>query len=172
MTKAVDEATLLDDQAEMCRLAGTVRLDSWTTKNGDGRVFPVTEELQAVLEGQYAEHLRLKQAGQIVPWVFFRLLAKSRGGATHPKRILSYNKAWKAACVAAGAPGRIPYDLRRTAVRNLVRAGIPERVAMRARERDSGRRCDRPASSFFETAYAFSSHGLDFCAQCAQGLKP
>jgi integrase len=81
-------------------------------------------------EAQHAEHLRLKQAGQIVPWVFFRLVGNGRGGGTQAKRILRFNKAWKAACAAAGAPGRIPHDLRRTAVRNLVRAGIPERVAM------------------------------------------
>ena len=45
--------------------------------------------------------------------------------------ITSFNKAWKIACRAAGCPGRIPHDLRRTAVRNLLRAGSPERVAMR-----------------------------------------
>ena len=46
------------------------------------------------------------------------------------KRITTFIKALRAACTKTGCPGRIPHDLRRTAVRNLVRAGIPERVAM------------------------------------------
>jgi integrase len=110
--------------------AGEVRLDVGSTKNRAGRVFPFTPELRALLEAQHAEHLGLARAGKICPWVFFRLVAKGRRGPTHPKRIRRFDKAWKAACRAAGCPGRIPHDLRRTAVRNLVRAGVPERVAM------------------------------------------
>jgi integrase len=40
-------------------------------------------------------------------------------------------KAFKAACKAAGTPGRIPHDLRRTAVRNLEHAGVPRSQAMK-----------------------------------------
>jgi integrase len=42
--------------------------------------------------------------------------------------IISCRGRW--ACLAAGLPGRIPHDFRRTAVRNLERAGIPRSVAM------------------------------------------
>jgi integrase len=111
--------------------AGEVRLDAGTTKNREGRVFPMTHDLRALLEAQHAEHERLKRAGHLCPNVFWRMVADERGGEKHPKAITSFTKAWRIACKAAGCPGRIPHDLRRTAVRNLVRAGIPERVAMR-----------------------------------------
>ncbi len=64
-------------------------------------------------------------------WVFFRMMAEGRRGPKRPQPIKAFTKAWKAACVAAGCPGRIPHDLRRTAVRNMVRRGVPERVAMK-----------------------------------------
>jgi integrase len=108
-----------------------VRLEAGTTKNGEGRVFPLTDDLRALLEAQFEAHQRLKAQGEICPWVFFRMVAEARGGAKHLTRIVSFNKAWDLACLAAGCPGRIPHDLRRTAVRNMVRRGVSERVAMR-----------------------------------------
>jgi integrase len=120
--------------------------DAGRTKNRDARVFPMTAALRTVLKAQRAEHDRLKTAGHIVPFVFVREVAEGRGGEKKPRRIVSFGKVWRAACVDAGCPGRIPHDLRRTAVRNLVRAGIPERVAMQmtATRRD---RCSSATTS-------------------------
>ena len=108
-----------------------MRLDAGSTKNGEGRVFPMTSDLRAVLEQQRIEHDRLRKSGLLVPYVFFREVAEYRCGDKKPRAIVSFTKAWKIACREAGCPGRIPHDLRRTAIRNMVRAGIPERVAMK-----------------------------------------
>ncbi len=45
--------------------------------------------------------------------------------------IKSFRRAWLTACEAAGLSGRIPHDFRRTAVRNLERAGVPRSTAMK-----------------------------------------
>lgn len=102
--------------------AETIRLDPGTTKNDDGRLFVMTPELRAVLLQQRAATDALQQAtGQIVPLVFHR---KSRP-------IKAFRRAWISACGKAGIPDRIPHDFRRTAVRNLERAGVSRSVAMK-----------------------------------------
>ena len=95
-------------------------LNVGTTKNRDGRSFPFTAALEALLKDQRAEYERLKAQGRIVRRVFHR----------NGEPIRNFRRAWLSACKAAGVPGRIPHDFRRTAVRNLERAGVPRSVAM------------------------------------------
>lgn len=47
------------------------------------------------------------------------------------KPIGDFRRAWKTACRAAGVPERTFHDLRRSAVRNMDRAGVSRHVAMR-----------------------------------------
>ncbi len=110
--------------------AGEIRFDPGASKNREGRVFPMTSGLRKLLEAQDAERKRLKDAGHIVARVFVRCVRKNRKGKPELRPIGSFKKAWRTACTKAGVPGRLVHDLRRTAIRNLVRAGIPERVAM------------------------------------------
>ena len=65
--------------------------------------------------------------GQSIPTVFHW---NDRGTikAIHAK---VFYRRWKEACRLAGVPTRIPHDPRRTAVRNLERAGVPRSVAMK-----------------------------------------
>jgi len=97
-----------------------VRLDAHTTKNGEPRVFPFTAEIETILKGQFAEHERLKAIDTLCPFVF------NRNGI----RILEFRTAWKNACTAAGCPGKLIHDMRRSAVRTFERAGVPRSVAM------------------------------------------
>jgi hypothetical protein len=81
----------------------------------------MTAELKELLEDQWAMTMAIeRQAGQIIPWVFHRIV----------KPIRSFKVAWQGVYGRAGQPGRLFHDFTRTAVRNMVRVGIPERVAM------------------------------------------
>jgi integrase len=108
---------------------GSVRLDPGSTKNREGRVAYLSLGLLAVLRAQ-AEATRALELrrGCIIPWVFHR--NGGRAFRQHGGRIFRFTATWRTACRKAGVPGMLFHDLRRTAVRNMVRAGVPERVAM------------------------------------------
>ncbi len=107
--------------------AGTLRLDPGTTKNEDGRLVYLTPELTALLAAQ-VERVRAleREMGRIIPSLFPHLGGRRRRG----QPIGDFKKAWWTACKKAGCPGMLRHDFRRTAVRNMVNAGVPERVAM------------------------------------------
>jgi DNA-binding XRE family transcriptional regulator len=107
--------------------AGEVRLDAGTTKNGDGRVFPFTTALRQVLDDQRTIAETLKGRGITTRHVFCFTHGPKAG---QPIAEAAYIHQWWKARIVAECPGPIPHDFRRTAVRNLVRAGVPERVAM------------------------------------------
>jgi integrase len=73
-----------------------------------------------VIEGQWKATVAHRERGQVVPYVFHN------GG----RRMRDFIKGWHGACRRAGLAARIPHDFRRTAARNVLRAGIPQRIAM------------------------------------------
>jgi integrase len=106
--------------------AGTLRLDPGTTKNDDGRLVYLPPDVKAQLAAQVERVRGLeRQTGRIIPYLFPHLRGRHRG-----QRRRDFRKAWAKACEKAGVAGRLRHDLRRTAVRNMVNAGVSERVAM------------------------------------------
>ncbi len=103
-----------------------IRLDPGTTKNDEPRILPLGTELLTTLETLRQQ----RDAGYPDCRFVF-----SRDG----KPVRNFRKSWDQACLRAGLwlgdkrtgrPTRLFHDLRRTGVRNLIRAGVPERIAM------------------------------------------
>jgi site-specific recombinase XerD len=128
--------------------ACTLRLEPGTTKNEEGRVVYLTPELVELIQAQ-EERIQLLEMhlGHRVPWLFPHLTGKHKG-----ERIRDFRRAWKTALLNAMLDGleaeerarrkaeleanpeglvrMLRHDFRRTAVRNMVNRGVPERVAM------------------------------------------
>jgi integrase len=103
--------------------AGTIRLDAEQTKSGRPRVFPfaVLPALAALLRDQRERTTALERsASRMIPWVFH----------LEGSRLKGFRTGWRNAVRKAGQPGLTPHDMRRSAARNLVRAGVPEKVVM------------------------------------------
>jgi integrase len=66
-----------------------------------------------------------RKLGRVIPELLPHLSGRHAG---HP--VADLRKTWGRACRKAGRPGILFHDLRRSAVRGLVAAGVSERVAM------------------------------------------
>lgn len=100
---------------------GVVRLEPGVSKGGEGREVYLTPEIASLFRRQRDNTTKLERVqDRIIPWVFHR----------NGKPVRSFDGAWRAVRSRVGLAGVLFHDLRRTAVRNMVRAGIPERVAM------------------------------------------
>jgi integrase len=104
------------------RKAGVIRIED--TKSGEPRTIPygVLPELRDIIESQRlrADDLQ-REKKRVIKHVFFT----AKGFKIH-----DYAAEWNDARRAAGLPGRIVHDFRRTAARNMLRVGIAEHVAM------------------------------------------
>lgn len=108
-----------------------VRLRDDQTKSGESRIIPLGgpgNDLHDMLVNQQKRHAALCPDS---PWVFFRQgsINPKRKSARRGHQVVDIRKAWDKAAKETGIT-RLFHDLRRTGVRNLVRAGVPEKVAM------------------------------------------
>jgi integrase len=95
--------------------SGLIRLSAGQTKTKKARTLPIYGDMRRWLERQR----ETCPAGSV--WVF-------HGAQNRP--VDNHLNGWPEACERAGVPGLLFHDLRRSAVRNMKRAGIQDKVAM------------------------------------------
>jgi integrase len=98
-----------------------VRLRSSNAKNGEARSVVLAGELSELIERRKKARAVKQKSGGVVmaQWVFHR-----KG-----EPVGEFRRSWKTACKNSKVT-RLFHDLRRTAVRNLVRSGVSEKIAM------------------------------------------
>jgi len=98
--------------------AGLITLEKYATKGKKPRTVPILDgDMSTLLQATWEE----RQANwPQSPWVF------SLEGVP----LKDFRTSWKNACARAGVPEFQFHDMRRTAVRNMRRAGVPQVIRM------------------------------------------
>jgi integrase len=100
-----------------------IELQGEDAKNGTARLVPMVGKDLAGIFARRKEAQKVKVGDGTT---FARLIFHHNG-----KPIVDCRKAWRTACAKANVPGLLFHDLRRSAVRNLDRAGISRDIAMK-----------------------------------------
>jgi len=108
-----------------------VRLRDDQTKPGEPRIIPLGGPGADLYDMLVEQKKRRASLCPDSPWVFFRQgsVNPRKQSARRGRPVVDIRKAWDKAVKETGID-RLFHDLRRTGVRNLVRAGVPEKVAM------------------------------------------
>jgi integrase len=97
---------------------GLIYIYGRVTKNRKGKTAPIYGDMAAWLEVLLTRcKLQSPNGKYLFIW-------------EDGKPIKDFRGSWASACEAAGLPDLLFHDLRRTAVRNMIRAGVPEKIAM------------------------------------------
>jgi len=94
-----------------------------TSKNGWPRLLPLVGELADLIERRWAKREHRPPDER-------RVRARVPPGG---RPVKDFREAWNEACKAAKAPGVLFHDLRRSGVRDMVNAGVPQSMAMAIR---------------------------------------
>lgn len=102
---------------------GAVWIRRGESRNKRGTKVPLEGELRDIIARRWAPRGYRTADGEtaVSPSSFHR----------DRQPIGDFRKAWASACKAAGVAGRLFHDMRRSVLRTMIRAGVPEAVAMR-----------------------------------------
>jgi integrase len=95
-------------------IGGSVTLQAAFSKNGTSYTLPLEGELLGVIQRAW------KTRKSDCAFVFH----------SDGRRLKYFQRAWKTACKRIARPELLFHDMRRSAARNLVNAGVPERICM------------------------------------------
>jgi integrase len=98
--------------------ARQIHISRKTTKNKEAHTLPIYGDMAPAIEMAIEER---NQKFPDCPWLFFD---------DEGRQIGTFYKAWSSACERTGVAGLLFHDLRRSAARNMDRAGIPRKVIM------------------------------------------